>query len=59
MRFAPIAKALLLTAIGFSLARALVVHDGVGVPEWLVGAAVVGVLVAGAAHFARSSFRTR
>ena len=59
VRFAPIVKALVLAAIGFSLARALFVHDGVGVLEWLVGAAVVGALSVGAGHFARQSFRTR
>ena len=59
MRFWPIVKALLLATIGFSLARALFVHEGVGVLEWLVGAAVVGALSVGAAHFARLSFRAR
>jgi hypothetical protein len=59
MKLAPIVKALLLAAMGFSLARALLLHDGVGALEWVVGAAAVGALGAGAAHFARLSFRTR
>ena len=56
MRFAPAAKALLLAVMGFRLGRALLVHDGVGVLEWLVGFAVFCALIAGVAHFARISF---
>jgi hypothetical protein len=59
VRFMPVLKAFLLAAAGFGLARALFVHDGVGVLEWLVGVAMVGALSVRAAHFARQSFRTR
>lgn len=58
MRFVPFVLALLVAAMGFSLAGALLVNDGVGVVEWLVGVPVVAALGAGAAHFARLSFRT-
>jgi hypothetical protein len=57
MRLAPLAKAFVFAAIGFSLARALLVHDGVGVVEWFVGLLVVGTLGAGAVHFGYESLR--
>ena len=57
MRFAPVLKAILLAALGFSIAGALLTRGGVGVVEWLVGVGIVAVLGACAAHFARQSFR--
>jgi hypothetical protein len=58
MRFAELAKAFILVAVGFSIARALLVHDGIGVVEWLVGVALIATLGVGAVHFARKSLRT-
>ena len=58
MRFGPFVKAFLFAAMTFSVARVLLVHDGVGVVEWLVGVVVVAALGAGAAHFVRLTLRT-
>jgi hypothetical protein len=55
-------KAVLLTlatvALAFDLARALVTHDGVGPFEYAVGVALVALLAAAAARFARHGVRT-
>jgi hypothetical protein len=55
MQIKPLAKAVILGVLGLGLARALLVHDGVGVVEWVVGCAVVAALGAGSVHFARRS----
>ena len=48
MKLRPLIWAGLLVAVAFSLARALVTHDGVGPLEYIVGIALV-VVLAGAA----------
>ena len=48
MRLRPLIWALLLVAAAFSLAQALVTHDGVGAIEYLVGIAVVVLLAVAA-----------
>jgi hypothetical protein len=48
MKVRPLIWAGLLAAVAFSLARALVTHDGVGPLEYIVGIALV-VVLAGAA----------
>jgi len=45
-------------ALAFDLARALVTHDGVGPFEYAVGVALVALLAAAAARFARHGVRT-
>ena len=44
MKLRPLIFGLLLAAAAFSLARALVTHDGVGVLEYVVGIALVALL---------------
>jgi hypothetical protein len=57
MRLMPFLKALLVAGLGFSVASALLTHQGVGVVEWLVGVGAVAALTASAVHFARQSIR--
>jgi hypothetical protein len=54
MRLAPLVKALLVVGLAFSVARALLTHQGVGAVEWFVG---VAALSASARHFVRQSLR--
>lgn len=48
MKLRPLIWGLLLAAAAFSLARALVTHDGVGPIEYVVGIALVALLAVGA-----------
>ena len=57
MKLRPLIWAGLLVAAGFSLARALVTHDGVGPVEYLVGVALVALLVGAAFRAGRRAVR--
>jgi membrane protein DedA with SNARE-associated domain len=57
MKLRPLIWAGLLVAMAFSLARALVTHDGVGPLEYIVGIAVVVVLAAAALRAGRRAVR--
>jgi hypothetical protein len=53
MKLRPLIWGLLLAAAAFSLGRALVTHDGVGVIEYIVGIALVALLGIGALRAGR------
>jgi membrane protein DedA with SNARE-associated domain len=53
MKLRPLIWGLLLAAAAFSLGRALVTHDGVGVLEYVVGIALVALLGIGALRAGR------
>ena len=53
MRLRPLIWALLLAAAALSLGRALVVHDGVGLVEYVVGVALVVLLGVGSLRAGR------
>jgi hypothetical protein len=45
MQLRPLILAFLLFAAGVTLTRALITHNGVGVIEYIVGAAILGLLL--------------
>jgi hypothetical protein len=55
MKLRPLIFALLLMAMAFSLARALLSRDHVGGFEYLVGAALLAVMVLGVLRFSRQA----
>jgi hypothetical protein len=57
MRKRSLVVAALLAFAAFSLARALVITDGVGMVEYLVGVILVALLAAGTIRAARRSIR--
>jgi hypothetical protein len=57
MKLRPLIWGLLLAAAAFSLARALVTHDGVGPIEYLVGVVVVVLLGTAAFRAGRRAVR--
>jgi hypothetical protein len=57
VKLRPLIWGLLLAAAAFSLARALVTHDGVGRIEYGVGVALVVVLAAAAVRAGRRAVR--
>ena len=57
MRLRPLLLAVLLVAIAFSLARALVTNHHVGGFEYVVGAALLAALAVGVVRFARQATR--
>jgi hypothetical protein len=59
MKLRPLIWGFLLAAAAFSLARALVTHDGVGPIEYLVGVALVALLAAAALRAGRRAVRPR
>jgi hypothetical protein len=57
MRSRPLFLALLLVAMAFSLARALVTRDNVGPFEYVVSVVLLAVLVFGVLRFSRRATR--
>jgi hypothetical protein len=55
MKVRPLLAGFVLADLGLALAGALLSRNGIGVFEWAVGGALVAILLAGAAHFARQS----
>jgi hypothetical protein len=57
VKLRPLIWGILLAAAAFSLARALVTHDGVGPIEYVVGVTLVGLLAAAAVRAGRRAVR--
>jgi Flp pilus assembly pilin Flp len=53
MQLRPLGLAVLLFAAGMALTRALITHDGVGVIEYAVSAAILGLLLVTAFRLSR------
>ena len=59
MKLRPLIWGLLLAAAAFSLAQALVTHDGVGPIEYVIGVALVVLLAAAALRAGRRAVHPR